>query len=117
MRVCAKIRGMKRFVLLLALLLPCAANVHNLATITGTGATVQISTDITTRATWIQVIAPSSNSAVVYFGDSTVTATRGLPIAAGGGYNTPPCSSCVYTLAAHYAYIANGDKINVAFGN
>ncbi len=108
---------MKRLLLLLFLLLPCVADVHTIATITGSGATVAISTDTTTRAVWIQVIADSGNGAKIFFGDSTVTATRGLPIAAGAGYNTPTCSTCVYTLASHYAYIANGDKLYVAFGN
>lgn len=108
---------MKRLLLLLALLFPCSGNIHTIATITGTGETVALSTSTTTRAKWIQIITPSTNSAAVYFGDSTVTATTGLPIAAGAGYNTPACESCTYTLSATYVYIANGDKAYVAFGD
>ena len=112
---------MKHLGRLLFAVLLCAGflkpNVHTLATITGTGAAVQISTDTTTQVAWIQVIAPSGNAATVQFGDSTVSATRGFAIAAGGGYNTPVCSTCNYTLAAHYVYIANGDKAYIGFGN
>ncbi len=108
---------MKRLLVLLIFLLPCQANLHTIATITGAGATVQISTDIQTRAKWVQVIADSTNGAKIYFGDSTVTATRGLPIAAGGGYNTPTCDTCIYTLSTLYAYIGSGDKLYVSFGD
>ncbi len=108
---------MKRLLALLIFLLPCQANLHTIATITGTATTVQISTDALTRAKWVQVIADSGNGAKVFFGDSTVTATRGLPIAAGGGYSTPSCDSCIYTLSTMYAYLAQGDKIYVAFGD
>ena len=116
---------MKHLGRLLFAVLLCAGflkpNVHTLATITGTGATVQISTDTTTQVAWIQVITPCStafcNSANVMFGDSTVNATTGLPVAPGGGYNTPVCSTCSYTLAAHYVYVANGDKAYIAFGD
>src|SRR5689334_3478682 len=105
------IARMKRlaFLILLALV-PGAANIHTVATFTGTAAKVCISTDTTTRAKWIQVVTPAANSAVVRFGDSTVSATTGLPIAAGAGYNTPACESCIYQLAATCMYIANGDK-------
>lgn len=112
------ISPMKRLLILIAfIVLAASANVHTLATITGAGAAVQISTDTTTRATWIQIITPSSNAAAVMFGDSTTSATRGLAIAAGGGYNTPTCGTCTYTLAATYVYVANGDKVYVAFGD
>lgn len=102
--------------LLLHLFLSFFFNVANLAPIAGSGATVQISTSVA-RANWIQVIAPSTNVANVNFGDSTTTITTGLPIAPGGGYNTPTCDDCIYTPAAHYVYVANGDKAYVAFGN
>ena len=90
-------------------------SVVNLAPITGTGATVAISSS-NARASWIQVIAPSTNAANVMFGDSTTTISTGLPIAAGAGYSTPTCPSCVYTPSAHYVYLANGDKAYLAFG-
>ena len=110
---------MKRILVLLCLLASfCATGeIITVATITGTGAKVALSTNVKTRAAWIQIIADSGNSAKVFFGDSTVSATNGLPIAAGAGYNTPACSSCIYTPAATYIYISNGDKAYVAFGN
>ncbi len=112
---------MRTKLLLLLLLLVCAfpakPTLHPIAEITGTGAAVAISTDSSSRPAWVQVIAPAGNSAVVRFGDSTTSATMGLPIAAGGGYNTPVCSSCVYTLSTLYVYVANGDKADVAWGN
>ena len=102
---------------LLVLVSAAKPNLHSIAEITGSGATVAISTDGSTRASWIQIIAPSGNSAVVRFGDSTVTSSIGLPVAPGGGYNTPACSACIYTLSQHYVYVANGDKVDVAWGN
>lgn len=106
--------------LVLSLLL-CAGfvrpNINTLATISGTGAAVQISTDTQTRATWIQVYAPVTNVSNVMFGDSQTSATRGLPVTPGNGYNTPTCSTCVYTLGATYVYVASGDKAYIAFGN
>src|SRR6266702_1977275 len=114
----AIIRGMKRiFFAVLLLLLPVNAGIHTIATITGANAAVAISTDSTARASWVQVIAGSSNSGSVMFGDSTVSSTQGLPIAAGGGYNTPACNTCVYTLNAVYVYVWTGDKAYVACGN
>lgn len=103
--------------LFLFALLPIHANINSLADITGTGVTVQISTNTSARPAWVQLIAPSGNAAVVRFGDSTTSATVGLPIAAGGGYNTPVCSTCSYTLAGMYVYVANGDKVSIAWGN
>lgn len=109
---------MKRFLVLLLLLALCAtANIHTIATITGTGAAVQVSTNVTTKCTWIQVTADSGNSANVFVGDSTVTSSRGQPVTKGNFYVTPTCDHCVYTLAATWVYIGNGDKIYVAYGD
>jgi hypothetical protein len=102
--------------LIFKLMLGFFFNVVNLAPITGAGATVAISSSAA-RANWIQVIAPSGNASNVMFGDSTTTATTGLPIAPGAGYNTPTCANCVYTPSAHFVYVANGDKAYLAFGN
>lgn len=93
------------------------------AEVTGTAAAVQISSSGNAR--WIQVIAPSTNSAVIRCGDSNVSATRGLPIAAGGGFMFPgmpfnPNLNSMqnyYSLANVYCYIANGDKADFAWGN
>jgi hypothetical protein len=101
---------------LLYLLFGFFFNVANLPPISGSNATVKISTS-TARANWIQIITPSANTNSVMFGDSTTTATTGLPIAPGGGYNTPTCANCLYTPAAHFVYVSSGDKAYAAFGN
>jgi hypothetical protein len=103
----------------LALVIPqrSQSNLINGACISGASSTVQLSTNTTARAKFIQIIAPAANSGIVYFGDSTTSSSKGLPIAAGGGYNTPTCDSCLYTLAAHYAYVATGDTACWAWGN
>ena len=104
---------------LLALLfcgvLPSAIN--TLADISGSSTTVQLSTSPNTVCKWIQVIAPPGNANAVRFGDSTTSPTKGLPIAPGGGYNTPSCDTCVYPLSAAYVYVVSGDKASVACGN
>ena len=111
---------MKHFLRLLflpvLLAVPAKSNLHTIATITGAGATVQISS-LTVQASFIQIIADSTNSAAVYFGDSTTVNGTGLRIAAGGGYNTPACDRCVYTPASHYVYVALNDKVYVAWGD
>ena len=103
-------------ILFAAVIKPSA--VHNLTPISGAGATVPITTSsCAVRADWIQVLAPSGNSAVVWFGDSTTSGSSGLPIAAGGGYNTPVVPGSPYNLCNHYVYVANGDTAYVAYGN
>ena len=101
---------------MLKLLLTFFFNVSNLTPIAGSSATVRISTS-TARANWIQIISPSTNANTIMFGDSTTSATTGLPIAPGGGYNTPTCPNCLYTPNAHYVYVVTGDTAYLAFGN
>lgn len=100
-------------------IIPAIADLHNIGTVTGSGTTVKISTDAATRCSYIQIVADSSNGSPVYFGDSTTAngTAGGVQIAAGGGYNTPTCSTCVYIPANHYVYVANGDKVYAACGN
>lgn len=96
------------------------ANVNTLKDIVGTGATVQISNNASARPMWVQLVTKSGvggNTADVRFGDSTTSATVGLPIPPGGGYNTPVCSACSYTLSGMYVYVAVGDKVSIAWGN
>ena len=90
-------------------------NVHPLPKITGSSTQVQLST-VAISCKWIQVIAPSGNTNSVFFGDSTTSATVGLPIAPGGGYNTPTCDSCTYVLSGAYVYVSSGDSAYVAYG-
>lgn len=93
------------------------------ADVSGSSTAVQIATSGTAR--WIQVIAPAANSNVVRCGDSTVTATRGLPIAAGGGFMFPTIppdtrqavNQHYYSLSTVYCFISSGDKASFAWGN
>lgn len=109
---------MKRFALLALALIPAyGAFLASFAEVTGTGAAVALTTNTQTLCSYIQIIAPAANSAVVRFGDSTVSATVGLPIAAGGGYNTPVIPGSKYAMSAQYVYVANNDKVDFACGN
>jgi hypothetical protein len=108
---------MRKIFLALALLAPILlGNIHTVATITGAGAAVAIVPGAQYRAAYIQCVAPSTNTNNVYFGDSTVTSTSGIPIAPGGGYNTP-VTGTPYSLSATYVYISNSDVANCAWGD
>lgn len=93
--------------------------VQTYADITGTGATVAIATS--GSAKWVQIVAPSANSATARWGDSSTTSSRGGLLPAGSGQFLPPVSRTVndsvqvtlYQLPSIYVYIANGDKITV----
>lgn len=92
-----------------------------IAEVTGAGAAVQFAT--AGRARWVQVIALSTNGAVIRCGDSNVSSTRGLPVAAGGGFMFPAITvdtrestaQHFYDLSSLYCYVANGDKIDIAY--
>ena len=91
--------------------------------VTGAGAAVQIATSGTAR--WIQVLAVTGNSATVNCGDSNVSTTRGILIAAGGGFMFPTIpvderqavNQHYYNLATVYCYIGSGDRANFLWGN
>jgi hypothetical protein len=93
------------------------------ADITGTAAAVQASSSGTAR--WVQVIALTGNSAVIRCGGSTVSATVGTPVAAGGGLFYPvmavdsrqAVNQHYYNLAGIYCYVGSGDKVNFSWGN
>jgi hypothetical protein len=96
-----------------------ASQTVTLPDITGTGANVCLATSGTAR--WIQIIAPSGNSAVVRLGYGA-TSSRGAAIAAGGGFFFPPLTrqdlapvQNVYALAETCMYIANGDSVTVTY--
>lgn len=114
------------------LLLPNRASVEaqgGLITITGnadvTGAAAAVQASASGTARWIQVIAPSGNSAVIRCGGSTVSATVGAPVAAGGGFFFPAMpvderqavNQHYYNLASIYCYVGSGDKVNFLWGN
>ncbi len=91
--------------------------ITTLADLTGNGATQQVAATGVCR--WVQFVALPSNAAAVRVGDSNTTVSRGVPIAAGGGYvpPVPTNTNYVYTLATLYFYAASGDKVSVSCGN
>ena len=79
-----------------------------------TGSAVQLSATGTARV--CQLVAPAGNAAVLRWGDSLVTTSRGSIIAAGGGQMVPPTPtggqpSVVFQLNTVYLIGTNGDKI------
>lgn len=90
---------------------------NNLPDIVGTNATVQI-TSPNICARWIQLIV--SGAGTVRIGGASVTATLGLPVAAGGGMFLPVLSqdansTSPYSLAGIYANIPSGAILSVAY--
>lgn len=66
------------------------------------------------EALWVLFVAPSGNSGVVRVGDSNVSATRGIPIAAGTGFMLPFSQGLIgYDLSKLYWYAASPDKVNI----
>lgn len=90
---------------------------NNLADLVGANSTVPLtSPNITAR--WVQMIV--SGAGTVRVGGSTVSATLGLPVAAGGGMFFPVLSqdhhsTSPYGLAGIYAYIPSGATLSVAY--
>mgnify|MGYP001436810828 CR=1 FL=1 len=80
--------------------------------ITGAGATVPISSTAGAHADWCQFVAPSTNAAVVRWGDATVSASRGAVIAPGAGQMLP-WRGKVYWLTSIYVYAGAGDKLTI----
>jgi hypothetical protein len=99
-------------------------SVQSQADITGTGAAVQAHPSAG-QARWVQVIAQTGNAAAVRVGGSTVSATNGIPVAAGAGFFFPPIpvdqgqpvsTNNYYDLTSIYVYVGSGDKVSVIWG-
>lgn len=91
--------------------------VTTVADITGDGAAHALKANYT-AARWVQIVAPAANTAAVRFGDSNTSASRGIPIAAGGSmYLGESQKSSPYDLATLYYYAANNDKLTLTYGN
>lgn len=92
------------------------------ADITGDAAAHAVGTG---QVRWVLFITPSTNSAAVRVGDSSVSTTRGAPIAAGGGLFFPPIppdgrdasSQKMYSLAQIYYVAQTNDKVSISWGN
>jgi hypothetical protein len=84
--------------------------------ITGDSATHPLATSGNAR--WVQIIAGSGNGSVVRVGDSSTSATRGLPLAPGGGLFLPVLPGGLnYKLSAIYYYAVSGDSLSVMWCN
>lgn len=99
--------------------------VHTIADITGDGATHQLFSG-GGSCRWVQVVAPSTNSAAVRIGDSAISATQGLTVAAGNGQMLPPLTVDpresiaglhLYDMSQLYYRAASGDKLSVIWAN
>lgn len=89
----------------------------SVADITGDGAAHAL--PVTDGARWIQIICPSTNGAAVRLGDSNVSASRGIAIAAGAGQLIPPVNAApsfmLYNTGTFYYFAGNGDKITMLY--
>lgn len=80
------------------------------ADLTGTGAAQAFSMNWT--CTSVQLGTLSGNAAAVRFGDASVSATQGMPLAAGA---SPPVVVFPYAINLNtlYFYAGSGDKLSV----
>ncbi len=92
-------------------------------TITGDGTVHQLA--VSGSAKWVVFVAEAGNIGVARVGDSTINATKGIPLAATAGYMYPPlspnqfeqASNRLYDLRAIYYYASSGDKVTVQWAN
>jgi hypothetical protein len=88
------------------------------AIVVGTGKTVPISSK-PVGATWLRVLADTSNSALARLGGTEVTAAIGYPLAAGQSFLYPPpmieMEGSAYNLNLKHVYLATGDKLHVLY--
>ena len=95
--------------------------IYPITDISGTGSAVHLSSSGAAR--WCQLVAPAGNAAVVRWGDSSITTSRGAIIAAGAGQfippmvgTNPPGGSALFQLANVYVLVQSGDKISITCG-
>ncbi len=89
------------------------ATPHTL-TITGNNTAQTISTSAGS-ASYVCFVAPATNGSVSMLGDSTTSATVGMPISAGAGFCPPFMGLGAYSLGSFKAYVASGDKLSVTW--
>jgi hypothetical protein len=98
------------------------AQLGTLPDVTGTGATVALTSNASLAVRWVQIVTPVGNAAVVRWGDSNVSVSRGAMIPPGYGQFVPPLpqnqnapQQNTFLLSRVYVYIANGDTISVTY--
>jgi hypothetical protein len=90
---------------------------QSLNDITGTGATVQLSS-VNITARWVQIVV--SGAGTVKYGGPSAGPTNGIPVPTGAGMFLPVLtadglSTSPYGLAGIYAYIPVGATVSVAY--
>lgn len=78
-------------------------------TITGSAATVALSTDGKEQAQWLDIFVPAGNSGTVQTGDTSVSSTVGRVIAKGAAFLYPPVHRGGYALTGVFVYVASND--------
>jgi len=59
------------------------------------------------------VVANKSTNSAFNFGDSTVSATKGIPVSPGGSINIGPFTGSQADASGFYAYGTNGNVIEI----
>jgi hypothetical protein len=89
--------------------------------ISGTGSPVALASSGTAR--FCQLVAPSTNSNAVRWGDSAITSSRGASIAPAAGQFIPPgtttgsgggLTNYFFSLSTTYVLVQSGDKLNIS---
>ncbi len=106
---------MKKLILALVLLLiPIKAGDIHTRKITGTAATVALSsTSVSVR--WVSLSAPAANGADALYGDATASSSVGTPLVKATSFTFPPTAQGGYDLAQISVYIAMSDVVYVTW--
>ena len=93
--------------------------VYTPADVTGDGAAHTLASLFgITAAKWVNGVAVSVASTAARVGDVNVSASRGIPIPAGGGQLVPPIAeiSSFYDLNLLYYLVQVGDTVSLSCG-
>jgi hypothetical protein len=96
-------------------------SIFSLPDISGTGSVVQLSST-QTAVHWCQLVAPSTNSNSVRWGDSAITSSRGSQMAPGSGQFIPPGPTTsvnppggyVFYTTAVWVLVQSGDTLSAS---
>lgn len=95
------------------------AATHTIAALAVASGITSLAGAASMRVSWVQFIAPSTNSATLSrVGDVNTDATHGLPLAASSGQMLPPVTQPgihAYSLTQLNVYVPNGDKLSIAW--
>lgn len=111
-------------------LLLCQMAPTSVGDVSGGGGVTSVASALATQSItnpgtvrFIQFVAPSGNTSVVRVGDSSISTTRGVPVAPGGAYQTPlpACvtgagGECQTSTSSWYFLVQSGDKVSILLG-